>query len=96
MPAPVLSRKQHAIKLSTISPPVDSLTTARLPDALGKSILKYKQLLSPHTFYRIVDRARGRYKLCNLNPSEHPAASYLNHLQVHGANVVLDLHQDQA
>ena len=49
----------------------------------------------PCAFYRIVDQAQGRYEIHDLSPSKHPAALYLNHLQVHGANVDLYLHRDQ-
>ena len=95
-PANLLSRRQHALRLAGASHRGRDAAAARLPDALGKSVLKYKKVLTPHEFYRIVDRARGRYELRAMSPADHPAAMYLNHLREHGADVILNLPHDLA
>ena len=46
-------------------------------------------MLSPRLFYHLVDREWGRYNLRALHTMDHPAALYLNHLPVHGTDVVL-------
>ena len=88
-PMPVPSRRQHALRLSAAHRTTDKPADSCLPDELGKSVTKYNKPLSPHDFYSLVDVARGRFELRALSPTEHPAAPYLNHLRIHGADVVL-------
>ena len=86
---PRRTRKQHADCISFIAPPKDK-SAQRLPDALGKCALKLNKTLTPHEFYALVDKTRGRYELNPLGVHEHPAAPFLNHLRKHGAEVKLD------